>query len=107
MRYPATRDFFGAVVRVGPYIYADAAAALVAAQKRYWQLRRPHGAMVEAAGAPFSNRAGEIHGALYTVDNDMQSIDRSYLAQSVDHAIEDGALTSVFHLLQVSRSDER
>jgi hypothetical protein len=107
VRYPATKDFFGAVVRVGPYIYADAAAALVAAQKRYWQLRRPHGALVEAAGAPFANRAGEIHGALYTVDNDMQSIDRSYLVQSVDHAIENGALTSVFHLLQVSREDER
>jgi hypothetical protein len=107
VKYPTLPDTFGAVVKIGPRIYANGTAALAAAQKIYWQQRRPYGALVEAAGAPFALRAGEIHGALWPVDGEMLDLDRSYIVQAAGHGIDEGGLASVFHLLQVSRENER
>ena len=41
-----------------PLRAVDAAAALVAATKRYWLARLPFGATIEATGAPWTARPG-------------------------------------------------
>jgi hypothetical protein len=106
-RYPANPDAFGEIQRIGPYRYVDQAAADAAAQKRYWQLRRPFGWTVEPTGAPWSVRPCVIQGLQWQLDSSMLATDRTHLVDTVTHRIAGGALESVVHLLQISRQDER
>jgi hypothetical protein len=106
VKYPAVQDDFGSVVHMGPLAYANLSAAQAAAQKRYWMLRRPFSALIEAVGAPWNTHAGQFHGLLWQLDSDMLPLDRTYMVRSVDHEVSDH-LTTVVHLLQVSREDER
>jgi len=105
--YPTNLDAIGGKTHVGPYVYADATAALAGATKRYWQARRPHGVMVEAAGAPWNVNAGDACGVQVTLHSGMNALDRTYMTQNVTHSIDANALTSVFQVLQISRSDEQ
>jgi len=107
VRYPALAATTGALVHSGPYCYATLAAAQAAAQKRYWQLRRPYGSLIEAVGAPWTVRAGQVHGVTWPLAAGMLAVKRVYLAQQVTHQIADMALSTAVNMLQISREDER
>lgn len=106
-RYPTTPDSVGRIQREGPLYYANATAALAAATKRYWQARRPYGILLEAVGAPWTTRPGQVHGVQWQIDSTMLALNRSYMVTGVDHQIAGGALTSAVNVLQISREDER
>jgi hypothetical protein len=97
VRYPPTKDPLGAVVTMGPFVYADATAALAGATKRYWQARRPFGVLIEAAGTAWAHDAGEVCGLLWTPSAD-NILDRTYMVQQARHLGQESALT----VLQIS-----
>lgn len=106
VRYPPTAAALGEPTEIGPYIYADAAAALTGAAKRYWQLRRPYGALVPAAGPAWRVEAGDAVGVGWSAATG-GLLDRTYLAQQARHGPDGpGALASVFQLLQISGESE-
>lgn len=105
VRYPTTAANIGEVVEIGPYYYADATAALAGATKRFWQLRRPYGVLVAAAGPAWLRDAGEGMG-IYWQAVAGNVLDRLYLAQQAQHACQGGVVESVFTMLQISGSDE-
>ena len=107
VKYPTVPDAFGDVLTLDPQRYADAAAALVGAEKRYWLTRLPFGAVIEAAGAPWSARPGVAHGVTWQLDSTMLALARTYLLDSVTHRIADSSLATVLHGVQYGREDER
>ena len=104
-RFPASR-VTGRVARVGPIVRASAAAAQVAAQKRYWMMRRPYTVVAELQDA-YVLSAGEIHQVAWDLDGSMLPISRLYMVVSADHQIRDNAMVTVAQYVQISRSDER
>lgn len=107
VKYPPAPDEFGVILTLEPQRFADAAAALVAAEKKYWLARFPFGAVIEAAGAPISARPGVAHSVTWQLDTAMLAMARTYLLDSVTHRLEGNALTTVVHGVQINREDER
>ena len=107
VKYPTLPDAFGAIWKQEPQRFADAAAALVVAEKKYWLARLPFGAVIEAAGAPITARPGIAHGVAWQLDTAMLHLQRTYLLDSVTHRLEDFTLTTVVHGVQINREDER
>jgi|WetSurMetagenome_2_1015567.scaffolds.fasta_scaffold05477_4 hypothetical protein len=105
--YPTAPDAFGEVLRFGPLRAVDAAAALVAATKRYLLARFPFGMTVEAAGAPWAARPGLAENVTWQLDPAMNAMSRTYYINSVDHRLHDFQLTTVIHGVQVGREDEK
>lgn len=106
VRYPPAAAALGAAVESGPYIYADATAALTGATKRYWQLRRPYGVVVPAAGPAWHVEAGDAVGVNWTAVSG-GLLDRTYLVQQARHGPDGpGSLASVLQLLQISGESE-
>jgi hypothetical protein len=107
VKYPTTPDEFGAVLTLDPQRFANATAALVAAEKRYWLARLPFGMVIEAAGAPLAARPGTAHSVTWQLDSAMLAMARTYLLDNVTHRLEGAALTTVLHGAQINREDER
>ena len=107
VKYPATPDEFGAVLSLEPQRFTGSAAALVAAEKRYWLARLPFGMTIEAAGAPLAARPGVAHGVTWQLDSAMLAMARTYLLDGVTHRLENQTLTTVVHGVQLNREDER
>lgn len=106
-RYPASRDPAGRVLRIGPHIHADSTAAAAAAQKRYWMARRPYTLLAEFADEQSERRAGEYHRIQWQIDEEMEEMDRTYLAVVVEHEIRLNRWRTVGNWAQISREDER
>lgn len=106
-RYPATKDPAGKTIRMGPHIHAGASAAQAAARKRYWMLRRPYTVLAEFADEQHSRRAGEYHQHQWQIDEEMEEMDRTYMAVVMEHEIRDNAWHTAGQWVQISREDER
>jgi|WetSurMetagenome_2_1015567.scaffolds.fasta_scaffold08917_3 hypothetical protein len=107
VKYPATPDAFGMIAKLEQLRFADAAAALVVAEKKYWLARLPFGAVIEAAGAPLAARPGVAHSVAWQLDSAMLAMARTYLLDNVTHRLENHMLTTVVHGVQINREDER
>ena len=107
VKYPTTPDTFGAILKLEPQRFADAAAALVVAEKKYWLTRLPFGAVIETSGAPLAARPGVAHSVGWQLDTDMLAMARVYLIDNVTHRLENHTLTTVLHGVQINREDER
>ena len=124
--YPETADPVGKLLRVGPFVCANLAAAQTLAAKKYWQARCLYGATAECAGAPITTRAGDaaqvqwpVSGATWPAQDPaypemppaagatMNLLNRVYLVQSAHHQLKDGAWLCAFNLLQIGTTDER
>jgi hypothetical protein len=108
--YPSPINAIGKRTHVGPYVYSSVVTAAIGAAKRYWQMRRPYGIMLESLGPAETNwllDAGDAVGVQVQLHDEMLALNRTYMIQQATHTIDDSALTSVFQLLQISRSDEQ
>ena len=104
--FPATYTS-GRKVKIGPYVYADAAAALAGATKRYYQMRRPYDVVVELAQQGDGIRAGTIRGLNWQLHDSQLASDRTYIALQSAHTIKNFGWNSVLTLLQLNRTDEQ
>lgn len=96
----------GRKAKVGPYVYADATAALAGATKRYYQMRRPYDAVVELATQGDTIRAGTVRGLNWILHDSQLAQDRTYLCIQSAHTIKNFGWNSVLTLLQLNRTDE-
>ena len=103
--FPATYTT-GRKAKIGPYVYADATAALAGATKRYYQMRRPYDAVVELATQGDTIRAGTIRGLNWILHDSQLAQDRTYLCIQSAHTIKNFGWNSVLTLLQLNRTDE-
>jgi hypothetical protein len=105
--YPDTQGVPAAVTgrieEVGPYIYPNAAAAGLAARKRYYLSRYPYTALAQLAVGDLSISPGAVVGLTWQFDEEMQPIDRLYLTKAVEHVIEGGALVTTCNLIEIDR----
>lgn len=106
VRYPTTA-LAGSVVEIGPYVAADEATALQAAQNRYLWAMRPYTVLAQMAASQVDRRPGEYHRATWALDDGMTATSRVYVATDATHRIEGFAVESVLNYRQISRSDER
>jgi hypothetical protein len=106
VRYPDVPDPYGEIIKVGPFLFADAAAALTAATKRYWQRRIKQAFTGKAAGAPIGAGPGLAYGVTWTLGNQASAMARTYFVDSVTHRLEVGGLETAFHGVQVGLEDE-
>lgn len=105
VQYPESRQPFGMEVRLGPLVYADAAAALAGAQKFYQQRRRRYSLTAELAFEAHAVKPGQVGGI--TWDFDGRETDRRYIVTQIAHSLEGNAWVHVAGLEQISREDER
>lgn len=96
----------GRKIKVGPYVYADAATALAGATKRYYQMRRPYDAVVELATQNDTVRAGTVRGLNWILHDSQLAQNRTYLCTQSAHTIRNFGWNTVLTLLQLNRTDE-
>ena len=106
-KHPSTKDPAGRALRIGPHVHASSSAAAAAAQKRYWMARRPYTVLGEFADEQHDRRPGEYHQLQWQIDEEMEEMDRTYMAVVVEHEIRDGRWRTVGQWVQISREDER
>jgi hypothetical protein len=104
--YPSTLTGLGQTVKLGPYILVDTNAANDKARKEYWKRRSPYGVLVEANGAPFSYRAGQMCELHLSASDASVVVHRNYVIQQAQYQIEENKLQATFTVLQVGKEDE-
>lgn len=100
--YPTTQGA-GRIEEIGPYVFASEAAATLAARKRFHLGKYPYTALAQLDEGDLAVNVGAVASLTWQFDDEMQPIDRLYLVKSVEHVIEQGALTTTCHLLEIDR----
>jgi len=81
-------------------LYSGSSAATSAARRLYFMRLYPFEAQVVSAIDASDHRAGEAHQLTWQFADDMQSLDRMYVAMSAEHTLTKGHWSSTFRLVQ-------
>jgi hypothetical protein len=101
--YPATADWRGSVVELGPYVYASASAAQAAARKQYWLRKYPYTMFVRPLTPSDSYAPGQIHRVQWDFSDTRGTMDRYYMVTSVSDEFGDLQRKQSLNMIQVSR----
>lgn len=86
--------------------FANAAAAELAARKRYFISRYPHEMMVQLAAGNLNVAPLQVHALQWTFDSQMPATDRLLLVTQVEQVVENQVLNTVIYGVQIDRESE-
>lgn len=101
--YPATVGARGGLEDIGPYFFADEAAATLAARKRYWLAEAPDHVIVELVDIDVSIEPGQIFSLSWQFPNETSPMERLYIVAGVDMRIAQEEAVQVVTGLQIDR----
>lgn len=101
--YPASVGVRGGIEDIGPYFFADATAAELAARKRYWLRQAPDYIVVELDDVDLGIRPGEIFNLSWQFPEENMPHDRQYIIVGVDVRVSEQVATMVVTGLQIDR----
>ena len=101
--YPSSVGTRGEIVDIGPYIFADAAAAQLSARKRYFLAQAPDYVVVELDDIDLTIQPGEIFNLSWLFPGETSSLNRLYMIVGVDLKVEQNVATQVITGIQIDR----
>lgn len=101
--YPATADWRGDIVEIGPYVYANATAAQAAARKQFHLRKFPYTMYVKPKTPSASYAPGQVHRVQWQFDTTRAMMDRYFMVTSVSNEFADLQWSQSLNMIQVSR----
>ena len=104
-RYPETQNAIGSPYELEESLYNSAAAAAIAAQRRYYVLRYPATVLIDSAANQLSMRPGAIHKVNWQTTFDHSTLNRPYIVIKTDHHVEKRIVTTAVELQQIEHAE--
>lgn len=104
-RYPETQTAIGSPYEFEESLYNSAAAAAIAAQRRYYVLRYPATVLIDSAANQLSMRPGAIHKVNWQTTFDHATLNRPYIVIKTDHHVEKRVVTTAVELQQIEHQE--
>lgn len=104
-RYPETQTAIGSPYEFEESLYNSAAAAAIAAQRRYYVLRYPATVLIDSAANQLAMRPGAIHKVNWQTTFDHSTLNRPYIVIKTDHHVEKRVVTTAVELQQIEHQE--
>ncbi len=104
-RYPETQTAIGSPYEFEESLYNSAAAAAIAAQRRYYVLRYPATVLIDSAANQLAMRPGAIHKVNWQTTFDHATLNRPYIVIKTDHHVEKRVVTTAVELQQIEHQE--
>lgn len=104
-RYPETQNTIGSPYEFEESLYNSAAAAAIAAQRRYYVLRYPATVLIDSAANQLTMRPGAIHKVNWQTTFDHSTLNRPYIVIKTDHHVEKRVVTTAVELQQIEHQE--
>jgi hypothetical protein len=101
--FPASLGLHGGIEEIGPYVFATAAAAQLAARKRYYLALVPYHLVVELADVNLAVEAGDTFRLTWQFPGESSPLARLYMVAGVDLRISGEKAVQVVTGLQIDR----